>query len=242
MPSKLLQELSHPVKLEIIKVIKDQPESEKSIAKKVNATVEETSVHLDRLHDVGLIDKKPDGKYFTGPLGQLTLAVLLDLAFVETHLKFFRELDLSLLPTRFIERLGELKESERTEGAVNNIESAEKLFGRAEKSISVVANEVMLNAVPIVRDKVSKGTDFRFIIDQTFSPPPNFKATLPHLCRKIWKIPVAIVATDNEGMVFFLNRELKVDYSVGFASSDISFLKWCEDLVDHLWAQGEKVE
>jgi predicted transcriptional regulator len=242
MTSKLLQELAHPVKLEILKDIKNEAESEETIAKKVNATLEETAVHLDKLQDVGLVDKKPDGSYFTSPLGQLTLAVLLDLDFVESHLEDFRKLDLSLVPTRFIERLGELKESERMEGAVHNLESVEKLFERADKRISAVANEVMLKVVPIVRDKVSKGADFRFVIDQTFSPPPEFKPSLPQLWRKVWKIPAAIVVTDKDAMVFFLNRELKVDYSIGFMSSEEGFIKWCEDLVDELWNHGEKVE
>jgi predicted transcriptional regulator len=147
-----------------------------------------------------------------------------------------------LIPISFIERLGELKESKRIEGTVSNLKSAELLFGRAEKKISVIANEVMLDAVPVVREKVSQGADFRFIIDQTFKPPSDFHSTLPQLWRKVWKIPAAVVATDKEGMVFFLNRKLLVDYSVGFTSEEPAFIKWCEDLIDHLWNQGEQLQ
>lgn len=242
MTHKLLQVLSHPVKLEILKVITKEPEPVEKIAQKVDISVEETTVHLDRLHDAGLVDRESEGIYHAGPFGQLILSLLLDLDFVAANSEHFRDLNLSLLPMAFVERLGDLKESERMEGTVSNIELTEKLFGEAEKNISAIANEVMLDAVPIVREKISQGADFRFIIDQTFKAPPDFKSEVPELWRQVWKIPVATVVTDKEAMVFFLDRKLKVDYSVGFVSKDPAFMKWCEELVDHLWAQGQKVE
>jgi predicted transcriptional regulator len=242
MTSKLLQVLSHPVKLEILKVITDKSEHVESIAQKVDISSEEAKIHLNRLHEAGLVDKEPGGTYRAGPFGQLTLSLLLDLDFVATHSEFFRNLNLSLLPISFVERLGELKESERLEGTVNNLQHAERMFDQAEENISVIANEVMLDAVPVVREKISRGTNFRFIIDQTFKPPSDFKATKPQLWRQIWKIPAATVVTDKEAMIFFLGRDLKVDYSIGFMSKEPNFMKWCEDLVDHLWTQGQKIE
>lgn len=155
MVSKLLQVLSHPIKLEILKVITTQPEPVEAIAQKVDISAEETKVHLDRLHEAGIVDKEPEGTYRAGPFGQLILSLLLDLDFVATNSEFFRDLDLSLLPISFVERLGELKESERMEGTVNNLQHAERVFGQAEKSISAIANEVMLDAVPGVRHKKS---------------------------------------------------------------------------------------
>jgi predicted transcriptional regulator len=242
MTSKLLQVLSHPVKLVILKAISSQPEPLETIAQKADITPEETKVHLDNLSGESLVDKDKEGSYRTSPYGQLVLSLLIDFDFVAQYSDDFKDFDLSLVPVPFTERLGDLKESQRIEGAVNNIESAEEMFGRADKKISVIANEVMLDAVPIVREKVSQGADFRFIIDQTFKPPEDFKSTMPELWRKIWKIPAAVVVTDKEGMVFFLNRKLVVDYSVGFTSEDPAFIKWCEDLIEHLWKQGEQLQ
>jgi predicted transcriptional regulator len=242
MTSKLLQVLSHPVKLDILRTITTQPEQVETIAQKVDISSEETKVHLDSLHGGGLVDKESDGTYRSSPYGQLILSLLIDFDFVAKYSDDFRDLDLSLVPIAFVERLGELKDSKRIEGTVSNLDSAEQMFGRAEKKISVVANEVMLDAVPVVREKITQGADFRFIIDQTFKPPSDFKAEMPKLWRKVWKIPAAAVATDKEGMVFFLNRKLLVDYSVGFTSEDPDFIKWCEDLINHLWEQGEQLQ
>jgi predicted transcriptional regulator len=241
MTSKLLQVLSHPVKLEILRTITTQPEPVDTIAQKVDISAKETKVHLDSLHGAGLVDQESKGTYRSSPYGQLILSLLIDFDFVAKYSDDFRDLDLSLIPISFVERLGELKDSTRIEGTLSNLQSAEKMFGRAGKKISVIANEVMLDAVPVVREKIAQGANFRFIIDQTFKPPSDFKATIPELWRKIWKIPAAVVVTDKEGMVFFLNRKLDVNYSVGFASEEPAFMKWCEDLIDHLWKQGDKL-
>lgn len=238
MTTKLLQMLSHPVKLEILRVITEQPEPVEKIAQKVDISAEETKVLLNSLHRVGLVDQELNGTFRSSPFGSLVLSLLIDFDFVAAHSEDFRNLDLSLIPLSFVERIGELKESERLEGTVNNLHYAERMVNQAERSISVIANEVILNAVPVVREKISKGTDFRFIIDQTFKPPSDFKATKPQLWRQIWKIPAATVITDKEALIFFLGRDLKVDYSVGFTSKEPTFMKWCEDLMDHLWTQG----
>ena len=78
MTHRLLQVLSHPVKLEILKVITTEPEPVEKIAQKVDISVEETKVHLDRLHEAGLVDADPEGTYRAGPFGQLILSLLLD--------------------------------------------------------------------------------------------------------------------------------------------------------------------
>lgn len=215
-----------------------KPKALEEIAEEVDASVQETTTHLDRLRNAGLVDKERGGAFRTAPMGHLTLSLLPGLDFVATHSDCFRDQELSLLPAPFIARLGDLKESERRDGTVNNIQLAERVFDRSESRISVVANEVMLDAVPVVLQKISEGADFRFVIDETFKAPPSFEPTMPHLWRRVPKIPTAIVVTDKEAMVFFLDRELMVDYSVTFTSTAPAFLKWCEDLVDSLWDQG----
>ncbi|MCJ2555593.1 MAG: hypothetical protein LN415_00565 [Candidatus Thermoplasmatota archaeon] len=112
------------------------------------------------------------------------------------------------------------------------------IFCRSEKRIWVIANEVMLDAVPVVREKVAEGADFKLVIDQTFKAPPSFEPSLPELWRQVPRIPVATAVTEKEGMVCFLDRELMVDYTVAFTSDEPPFLKRCENLVDNLWKEG----
>lgn len=235
---ELLRELSHPARLEIIRTVAVDARRAEDIAEAVNATTEETSMHLNRLSKSGIIDKEPNGTYRAGPLGQVTLWLLPGLDFLAAHSEFFKDQELSLLPAQFVSRLGDLKGSERNDGAVNNIQLAERIFRRADERISVVADEVMLDAVPVIREKVSGGLNFRFVIDENFKSPPDFEPAYPELWRKVSKIPAAVVVTEKEGMVCFLDRELMVDYSVTFRSGEPPFLVWCVDLIEALWKEG----
>ncbi|MEE9489123.1 MAG: hypothetical protein V3V91_01630 [Thermoplasmata archaeon] len=235
---ELLRELSHPARIDIVRSVAVQAKPVEALADQVNASVQETTMNLDRLGKFGLVEKNPDGTYRTAPLGQVVLWLLPAIDFLATHSDFFRDQELSLLPPQFVSRLGDLSGGERIDGAVNNIQHAERIFERAEDRMWVVANEVMLDAVPVVREKIAKGADFRFIIDQSFKAPPSFEPTRPELWRQISKIPAAVVVTEKEGMVCFLDRELMVDYSVAFISDEPPFLTWCEDLVDSLWKEG----
>lgn len=242
MTSELLRELSHPARLKILQTIALEAKQLEKIAEKIGASVQETSTHLERLRNGGFADKHSDNSYGASPLGQVSLSLLPGLDFVGSNSGYFRDHELSLLPDRFIARLGDLREGELTEGSVTNIQRAERVIRESRGKIWVVANEVMLDVVPVIREKIDEGLDFRFIIDQTFKAPSEFEPSIPQLWRQIPKIPAVVAVTEEEAMVFFLDRKLEADYSDGFVSSEPPFQKWCEDLVEYLWDQGVSIE
>ncbi len=230
------------MRMKILRTIAAEPGPLESIAQRVGASVEETRVNVERLSNFKFVDKGGDGRYRASPLGHLALTTLADMEFVSKHSDFFQDHELSLLPSNLISRLGELAESRRMEGSVSNIQRAERVIRRSEGRVWVVTNEVMLDVVPVIREKISQGTDFRIIVDQTFKPPESFEATIPELWRIVPKIPAMTVVTGNEAMIFFPNEKLEIDTSRAFASEDPQFMKWCEDLVDHLWIVGHKLK
>jgi len=242
MTLKLIRELSHPVRLGILREITIQPKTLEKIAEQMGTSAEETSVHLDRLRGAGLVDKEPEGSYRAGPLGQLSLSLLPGLDFVATHADYFRDHELSLLPANLVARIGELTECERTEGSVINIQRAERIIRESKSRIWIVANEVMLDAVPVVRERISEGADFRFVIDQSLKAPDSFEPMMPHLWRQMPRIPAATAVTEKEAILFFPDRMLRLDTTIGFVSTESPFMKWCEDLVDSLWGQGHPLK
>ncbi len=242
MTDNLLLELAHPIRMRILRAIIMEPKSIESVAHDVGASVEEAKMNIERLCDYRFVERGTDARYRTGPLGQLALSLLADLDFVAKHSEYFQEHELTLLPPDLISRLGELAESERTEGSVTNIQRAEHMIRRSKIRIWVVANEVMMDVVPVIREKVSKGTDFRIVIDNTFKHPDSFEPALPERWRQVSKIPAAIVLTGDEAMLFFPDRRLDLDTSEAFASDDPDFMKWCEDLIERLWNEGHRLE
>ncbi len=241
MTSNPLLELAHPMRMKILRIIATDPGSAEEVAKKVDSSIEEAQTNLDRLRSFRFVEKDADGRYHASPLGHLALSTLADMEFVAKHAEYFKDHELSLLPQALISRLGELSESRRMEGSVSTIQRAERVIRRSEGRVWVVTNEVMLDVVPVIREKVAKGADFRIIIDQTFKPPESFEPALPELWRRIPKIPAMTVLTDREAMLFFPNRRLEPDASQAFASEDPQFMKWCEDLIDQLWKEGHKL-
>ncbi len=242
MTAKLFRELSHPARLDILRAISMTPKTMEKIAEQIGASVEETSMHVDRLQSTGFIDLMTEAGYRASPLAQLTLTLLPSLDLVAANSDYFKEHELSLIPPKFVLRLGELIECEVAKGTVTNIQNAEKVVRGAEKNIAAMADEVMMDAVPVIREKLTRGVQFRFIVDQGFAAPPSFNITKPELWRQISKIPCALLLTEKNAMVFFLDRKLKVDYSVGFGSISTPFLKWCQDLMDHMWSAGRSVK
>lgn len=238
MKSNPLLELAHPVRMKILRTIAVEPLTLEGTAKHIEATVEETKINLERLANFRFVEKDANGKYHAAPLGHLALSTLADMDFVAQHSDFFQEHELSLLPQELVSRLGELAESERLEGSVSNIQRVERVVERSKGRVWVVTNEVLMDAVPIIRDKISKGIDFRIIIDQTFKPPESFSPSIPDKWRQIPKIPAATVLTGNEALLFFPNRKLDLDTAHAFTSEDPQFMKWCEDLVEILWHEG----
>ncbi len=242
MSNNLLLELANPIRMNILRTIAAEPGPVESIAQKVGASIEETRVNVERLCNFKFVDKEGDGRYRASPLGHLALSTLADMEFVSKHSDFFQDHELSLLPSNLISRLGELAESKRMDGSVSNIQRVERVIKRSEGRVWAVTNEVMLDVVPVIREKISQGADFRIIIDQTFKPPQSFEATIPELWRTVPKIPAMTVVTGSEAMLFFPNEKLEPDTSKAFASDDPQFMKWCEDLVNHLWSVGHKLK
>ncbi len=242
MKSNPLLELAHPVRMRILRAIAVEPSTVERTAEKIGSTIEETRMNLERLANFRFVDKDANGKYHAAPLGHLALSTLADMDFVAQHSDYFQEHELSLLPQELVSRLGELAESERLEGSVSNIQRVERVVERSKGRVWVVTNEVLMDAVPIVREKISKGMDFRIIIDQTFKPPESFQPAIPDKWRQIPRIPAATVLTGNEAMLFFPNRKLDLDTAHAFASEDPQFMKWCEDLVHYLWGEGHGIK
>ncbi|MCK5290408.1 MAG: hypothetical protein KAR39_00115 [Thermoplasmata archaeon] len=242
MANNLLLELANPVRMNILRTIAVEPGSAEDIAQLLGTSIEETQVGLDRLRSFKFVQKGADGSYHASPLGHLALSTLADMDFISKHSEFFQDHELSLLPSNLVSRLGELAESTRMDGSVSNIQRVERVIRRSEGRVWAVTNEVMLDVVPVIREKISQGADFRIIIDQTFKPPESFEATIPELWRTVPKLPALTVVTGSEAMLFFPNEKLEPDTSKAFASEDPQFMKWCEDLVNHLWNVGHKLK
>lgn len=76
------------------------------LSQTLNLNITETSRHLQRLNEAGLVQKKPDNSFSLTQFGELTLLMTNNLGFISKHSDFFHEYDISGVPIEFVEKFG----------------------------------------------------------------------------------------------------------------------------------------
>ncbi|RLG23272.1 hypothetical protein DRN76_05610, partial [Methanosarcinales archaeon] len=71
------------------------------------------------------------------------------------------------IPEKFLERIAELRNFEKTRGTMANPRECMLLFTDVEKYIWVISPEILMDAVPIIIKKQEEGLDFRVILPKS---------------------------------------------------------------------------
>lgn len=235
--AELLFELSHPTRLAILRTVDAHPERLTKIAEGVDARHPETSRHLDRLSAAGLVERTPEGAYQATPLGHLLLGSLSALEFIVDHEAYFRDHDLSGLPPAFVARLGDLRECDVPGGTFTHFAQDEKIFEGAAQQLEILTTELPGDAMEAIEAKVSQGVAVHVIVDEAYAGP-EVTGSIRHLFRRVPKIPVAAVVSEEAACLSFPALNGQMDYASFFASIDPRFLRWCVDFSRWLWEQG----
>jgi len=246
---QLLFELSHPVRFEILHTLAEKPQRLTKIGEQVDANNPEVSRHLDRLKKSNLVDKDKDGYYHTTTFGKLTMSILPFLSFITKHPEFFLEHDLSYLPPEFLCRLGELESCEIVEGFTINFYRLDEMSRKAQKRIYTISKESVteMSEENMEDFKKTLADDFflRFMFPTSQLEDENLMKFLDgspdqdRYHRVVPEAPLFCTICDDEAMIAFLGNNGKTDFSTSFYSKDPVVIKWCEDLLNHLWNNGK---
>jgi predicted transcriptional regulator len=242
--NKLLFELSSPERTRILLQLQKQPSKLSHVSRKLDLTVTESTRHLKRLSDAGLINKGSDGLFELTQYGQIALNLLSPLDFITKHRNYFFEYDLSPIPDEFLFRLGELANGKFGEDVFSNIEYTENEFRNAKKFIWIQTDQILKNLIPIVFEKIKQPFDFRFISPESVMPPDNkapIPSTLPSVQKRVVpKVDVIVIVTEKAAGFCLPNKSGKIDYR-NIHGTDPKFRKWCEDLFLYYWNQAKPV-
>ncbi len=238
--SKVLFELSSNRRANILFEIEKENLKMQQIAKSLDMTVTETFRHLQRLTDAKLMEKKVDGTYAITSLGQLATGFLSGFNFILKNGDYFLDHDVSCLPYEFVNRLGELSEAEFCKEAMSGFNRARKMVFEAEKYIWTIAEQVDSSHVGPTTEKVSKGLDFKFIMQKELAKTfANAKDTeVLTGSRYLERVPVTLVITENYATVVFRRHNGVMDY-MGLFGTDEKFRKWTQDLFTYYWERAE---
>ncbi len=248
--NELLFELSSKVRYDIMKAIVEVPLKLTKIGEQIGANNPEVSRHLDRLKKANLVGKDVDGYYSMTSFGEIIFGLLPAISFVAAHPEYFLEHDLSRLPPGFMSRLGELESCEVVEGMIVNVYRLDEISKASRSRIYTVSNEFISEIkeenVAEMDLEMPKDFKFRYILQESQLEDKNLMKLADHKgsmqdehFRVIPRVPLFCSILDKEVMIAFLDKKGKVDFSVTFSSTDPEVLRWCEDLLDHLWERGK---
>lgn len=213
----------------------------------ISATPQETSKHLIRLRNAKTIEKDSEGFFTQTSFGKILYDLLPALRFANKNQKYLLSHDMALLPLEFIERFGELQESEYVEGVGKILSYTQQTVREAEEYIWLMADHPIGGEEFIGGNTKLETTDvkWRIIIpgDNNFDPsdlqytydPRKGKRIEFGLMKESKEIKAGIVLNERTAGLTLPDLSGRLDFNSGFRSRGNLFHKWCFDLFNYHW-------
>jgi len=239
--SKILFELASDRRVSILFEIEKQNLKMQKIAKVLDMNVTETFRHLQRLSESKLVEKRVDGTFAITSLGALAIGLLTNLDFILKNKDYFLEHNLSCLPYEFVNRLGELSQGEFCGDTLTTLNRVRTMVSDAEEYIWAMAEQSESSHVQVANEKVSKGLQFRFIMQQNLANIIKITPEVEHLKERrcLERICVTFLINEKESVVHFRRHNGEMHY-IGFFGKDERFRKWTRDLFMYYWDRAER--
>ncbi|QUC64236.1 ArsR family transcriptional regulator [Nitrosopumilus sp. K4] len=250
--TELISELSSPQRLDVLQLLSSSNLKASEIAKKSNTSIQAISRHIDRLHNVKLIEKTEDGTYKLTSIGNVMLQQYPFFEFLEKFKDYFEAHDFSGVPDHLISRLGDLQNCELETNQMKALQRARDWAANMKKWEKGVTFTIPLEYFDTVSESVKNGATQKIVYGKNSSVPKGFSE---YPARKKWleykktgqvqekiveSVPLVAGVSENEAHLIFANKQLGYpDCKSIFFSKDPKFMKWCEDLVDYYWSLPE---
>ena len=237
-------ELSNEDRVQIIKLLSTTPLNLTNISNTLDLRNQETSRHLSRLEETGLVVKNTDGTYNTTYFAELILRKQNELVFLIEHRDYFNTHNLSDLPDELVSKIGALKNSSFINDVMVSFQTVQRVIDEAEEYLYRLTDQFMLIFLDHFVAATDRGVEYRLIYDKDIQLPPSSESTIRmrpardkglFLSHTHEDVKVFMIMSEKEVAVLsFPNRDGKFDY-MGFSSRDKDMHKWCKDLFMGYW-------
>jgi predicted transcriptional regulator len=225
------------------------------IARELDLTVQECSRQLSRLTDIDLVTKDPDGFFVLQPYGRHAFRLFPGFQFLTEHVEYFNRHTLSVLPEKFMGRVGELRGCTPITKLMGTFSKIGKVLGEAEEFFWYMTDETLVSANGYINglEALDRGVQIKAIEPVGYSPPMEIiknvseevqEAYAVHrskgaiVDRTLEKVEVALYMSEKEvAILAFPALTGEFDY-LGFTSNDPKVLEWCKDLHSYYWDIG----
>lgn len=206
------------------------------LAGRLEASVQETSKHLGRLAEGGLIEKGASGNYKLTLFGRAILDLMPSLGFVAEHRDYFLTHDISSLPNDLLMRVGELAQNSYVGHVANVITECQHLLGMAREYFWWVSDQPL----PWSMKRDLPETMSVRAIFQADVTPASYQLARSILgpraeIRFADKIKISFAVNEKIGGIVFPDETGRPDFSCGFLGHEAAFQNWCVDLFKYFW-------
>jgi len=240
-------ELASEQRLNILFGLREKKSKITTMAKELDATVQEVHRNFERLADAGLVAKDNEGYYNLTTYGKTICTQIPDLVFVSKYRKYFEDHDFGDMPQKFIQRIGALASGQYVKGFAKVLEQWKTIFKNADEFIYGILSEEPLDLIEPILSKARKGVKINSIFSESAVIPKGRKEFVDKIGlkklienglveRKMRKdVKVVVVLNEKEACVMFSTIDGEADVGEMFYSNDSLFHEWCLDYFRYCW-------
>jgi len=248
--SDLFFELSHEDRLGILSTLLESPLMLTKIAEKIDCSSQEAYRHLSRLIESDLVSKTTDGDYMITSYGKQVMKLAPGYRFLNKNSKYFVTRDLSPLPDEYVQRIGELTESEQVDDVLVSLFDIELMVKEAEEYIYIIIDQMIMNLYEPLINATERGVIFKEIRPTGWKLPDGVVERLDKellitarrkvekgqvIQKELEKIPLFLALSEKTvASLSFNDLDGEIDY-LGFKSDNPKFHNWCKELFEHYW-------
>jgi predicted transcriptional regulator len=237
---RLYYELASESRIQILRHLETENIKMNELARRLDLTATEVFRQLQRLSGAQLIQKNQEGAYLLTAYGKLLMQLSSSVEFVFKHRQYFLTHEVSKLPREFINRLGELSETNLETDVIAIMNKIEKIVKEGESYEYFLGEKALSHMEPVMRAKSEAGVKFRFLFPKSLLPPNSDVWVERNIeGRGLSVVPAFLSLTEKEGIVCLPTTSGILDY-LGFSGSDKTFLNWAKDLFLFYWERQNK--
>jgi predicted transcriptional regulator len=247
----ILFELSNEDRFNILQELVYENFNVTNMAKRLSLTTQESSRHLNRLCEVGLIKKNISGDYDLTIYGVLILNQISGVMFTTTNMKYFLDHKTEDLPLEFLYQLSKLSESRLVTDVMVSFAHIDRIIDESTEYIWRLTDRYNMMSLPKLEAATERGVNLRLLQSKYFQYPPEWPGPGVVL-RKARLAGRFEVRHSSEANLFIAMNEREVailafpmddnlyDYR-GFTSNDEEFHGWCREVFQNYWKKGKPV-
>ena len=238
---ELFFELSNEDRVNILNLLQREHLNLTNISNKLELRNQETSRHLSRLEEPGLVLKNTDGIYQTTPFAELVLKKQDEMGFLLKHKDYFNSHSTQDLPSDLMAKLGILRNSVYIDDTLIALQVVKRIMDEAEEYLYRLSGQFLMVLLDPIVAATERGINYYFIYSADIKVPPDSEDTVR--LRKAQRngnffsythdnVRAFIVMSEKEVMLSFPELNGTYDYT-GFNSTDTDVLHWCRELYEH---------